>query len=619
MVGFLEEDKGLFPLQSIASIVQLFQNQLENSAEPDLALLSIIVGAIENSLTCNRNFVSEEAPGYDEPKLPPVEFQMAEAMYTRFTSIIKSAVDLTVYNTKYATRELVKRVSDVIWNSLTRSYYKDRAHLQSLYSYLTSNKLDCFGVAFAVVAGCQVLGFNDVHLALSEDHAWVVFGENGEETAEVTWHGKGNEDKRGQPVDSGIASRSWLYLNGQPVVCDRAMEVATIVSAINPSFSATADAVEVALLQQELLWLLYDLGHLTKYPMALGNLGELEEAAPTPGRPPAINLFQEAIRSARKYYGNAHIYPYTYQGGYLYRHGLHANALASWADAADALRKYDYSRDDGEIYKELLEIANELIPHTVRADEHLLRQPRCFAYLLRFYDGICQWEEGANTPVLHIGWARPLVNTISKFDASIRAQVIIDCYEDDKGLEGSSDESLNNNNNNNNNYYKTKEKCTRDLIKSLESKVPENPEPMHPGIQALAAACGEKILNRDYLLQGDGEPFVAPADTMFDLPLSTSSICGISTPSTSQDSLDDGISEMDLELDSDEHESPRITLYSQKMKGLKDLLLAEKLNTHAVSLQLTAQSQVQIGKKTRGSEESTVVGAGHRPKRTRRE
>lgn len=70
------------------------------------------------------------------------------------------------------------------------------------------------------------------------------------------------------------------------------MEVATIVSAINPSLSATADAAEVALLQQELLWLLYDLGHLAKYPMALGNLGDLEEAAPTPGRPPAIDLFQ---------------------------------------------------------------------------------------------------------------------------------------------------------------------------------------------------------------------------------------------------------------------------------------------------------------------------------------
>lgn len=108
----------------------------------------------------------------------------------------------------------------------------------------------------------------------------------------AVFSGKGNEDKRGQPVEPGVASRSWLYVNGQAVVCTRAMEVATIVSAINPSLSATADAAEVALLQQELLWLLYDLGHLAKYPMALGNLGDLEEAAPTPGRPPAIELFQ---------------------------------------------------------------------------------------------------------------------------------------------------------------------------------------------------------------------------------------------------------------------------------------------------------------------------------------
>lgn len=82
------------------------------------------------------------------------------------------------------------------------------------------------------------------------------------------------------------------------------MEVATIVSAMNPSYSATADAVEVALLQQELLWLLYDLGCLTKYPMALGNLGELEEVVPTPGRPPAIHLFQVCIKFYQQNYKN---------------------------------------------------------------------------------------------------------------------------------------------------------------------------------------------------------------------------------------------------------------------------------------------------------------------------
>lgn len=285
MAGFRDVDRALFPIKNVSSVVEIFKNQLENGAEPDLALLSIIVGAVENSLTCNRpNAGLEIYEPLESTSLPALELHVAEALYNKFHYLIKNAVDPECYDKKYATRELVKKVSDVVWNSLTRSYYKDRAHLQSLYSYLTGNKLDCFGVAFAVVAGCQVLGYSDVHLALSEDHAWVVFGETGTETAEVTWHGKGNEDKRGQAVGPGISSKSWLYVNNHPVVCTRSMEVAALVSAINPSLNATQDAYEIALLQQELLWLLYDLGHLSKYPMAIGNLGDLEEIAATPGR-----------------------------------------------------------------------------------------------------------------------------------------------------------------------------------------------------------------------------------------------------------------------------------------------------------------------------------------------
>ena len=107
--------------------------------------------------------------------------------------------------------------------------------------------------------------------------------------------------------------------------------------------------------------------------------------------------------------------------------------------------RYNYSRDDEEIYKEFLEIANELIPHIMKvvssghSARSILKDPECFAYLLRFYDGICQWEEGSPTPVLHIGWAKPLVNTISKFDADVRAQVIIECRGNDssEGFDGS--------------------------------------------------------------------------------------------------------------------------------------------------------------------------------------
>ncbi|EFX68372.1 hypothetical protein DAPPUDRAFT_63144, partial [Daphnia pulex] len=288
--------------------------------------------------------------------------------------------------------------------------------------YCLGNKLDCFGVALAVVAGCQVLGYHDVHLALSEDHAWVMFGPDGKETAEVTWHGKGNEDKRGQPVDPGIQARSWLYVSGNPVICSRFTEVASLVSSINPSITATTDSLEVASLQQSLLWVLYDTGHLTRYPMALGNLADLEELSPTPGRCPCGQLFSQAIEVARRCYGNSHVYPYTYQGGYFYRNRMYKEALESWANAADAIRSYNYSREDEEIYKEFLEIANELIPFVMKVEgsghsaRSILKDSECFAHLLRFYDGICQWEEGSCTPVLHIGWAKPLVNTISKFD-----------------------------------------------------------------------------------------------------------------------------------------------------------------------------------------------------------
>lgn len=286
MAGFRDGDKALFPLKNVSSVIEIFKNQLECSAEPDLALLSIIAGAVENSLTCRLNAALQIVEPMEPSSLPILELHTIESLYTKFHSVIKSAINVpnTNRSKSYATRDLVKKVSDVIWNSLTRSYYKDRAHLQSLFSYLTGSKLDCFGVAFAVVAGCQALGYSDVHLALSEDHAWVVFGENGKETAEVTWHGKGNEDKRGMEIGKGVSARSWLYVNNKPVVCTRAMEVAALVSAINPSLNATHDAYEVALLQQELLWLLHDLGHLTKYPMAIGNLGDLEEISTTSGR-----------------------------------------------------------------------------------------------------------------------------------------------------------------------------------------------------------------------------------------------------------------------------------------------------------------------------------------------
>lgn len=659
MTEFCDDVIKLFPLRTIQDVIKLFRQQLNNrDDDPDLTLLSIVTGLIEHSLTTKVLESSGAGPGGptglgSQPHIevisnfPVIKYDVIEALYKKFKAVLAPIEKLLVKtDSKFASREIIKKVSDIIWNSLLRSSYKDRAHLQSLYSYLCGNKLDCFGVAFAVVAGCQMLGFRDVHLAISEDHVWVVFGKTGEETIEVTWHGKGAEDKRGQSVAPGVESQTWLYVAGHPVVCNRYMEVAAIVSAINPSLTATSACLEVADLQQQLLWQLYDMGHLKKYPMALGCLGELEEVSPTAGRRNCEDLYNESVRSAQIYYKNHHVYPYTYQGGFYYRRNKYREAFASWADSSDVIRLYNYSRDDEEIYKEFLDIANELIPQVMKLESSghsarsILRDSHCFANLLRFYDGICMWEEGSQTPILHIGWAKPLVATIAKFDHDIRSQVVIRCSEQSPRAaihatngnhEVGGGKPTVTNNNNNNIVCKT----DANMENGKASGLPKS-------LEALVGKCGEKLLNPDFLLQGGGQPFTS--EDGGEAPAATGETNGSTRSSSRKEKLavaekkDPGNGKVEckvepkkesLELVDSEDGGPKrpmITLYSQKMKGLKDLLLAEKLNTNAISLQITAQSQVQVGgKKSRSQTGGTLGGtpneneANTRSKRARRE
>ncbi|XP_014817807.1 PREDICTED: menin-like [Calidris pugnax] len=217
-MGLKPWQKALFPLRSVGAVVRLFEAELR-TPEPDLVLLSLVLGFVEHFLAVNRVLPTnvpglsfEARPGPDPHTVayfPVAELSIVAALYARFTAQIRGAVDLSLYPRPggFSSRDLVRKVSDVIWNSLSRSYFKDRAHIQSLFSFITGTKLDSSGVAFAVVGACQALGLPDVHLALSEDHAWVAFGERGQQTAEVTWHGKGNEDRRGQSVQAGVAER----------------------------------------------------------------------------------------------------------------------------------------------------------------------------------------------------------------------------------------------------------------------------------------------------------------------------------------------------------------------------------------------------------------------------
>lgn len=150
IMGLHSSQKKHFPLRGIDGVVQLFDAELRK-AEPDLALLSLVLGFVEHFLAVNR-VIPINVPGVrfeplepDCPSscFPTVELGMISALYERFTAQIRGAVDLSQYRrtASGSSRELVKKVSDVIWNSLSRSYFKDRAHIQSLFSLITGMML----------------------------------------------------------------------------------------------------------------------------------------------------------------------------------------------------------------------------------------------------------------------------------------------------------------------------------------------------------------------------------------------------------------------------------------------------------------------------------------------
>jgi len=180
MARFTEEDKKHFPLRSTDAVVALFREQLEDRKEPNLTLLSIVLGALENSLTLNRGQTSRDRTGSQKvdsdvsaaqtveaepPKssettvsklnkrcttvLPALQLSVVEALYEHFVTIVKASVDLSSHTEKYSSAALVKRVSEVIWGALTRTFYKDRAHLQTVFTLLTG--IECFHCIHNVV------------------------------------------------------------------------------------------------------------------------------------------------------------------------------------------------------------------------------------------------------------------------------------------------------------------------------------------------------------------------------------------------------------------------------------------------------------------------------------
>ena len=267
-----------------------------------------------------------------------------------------------------------------------------------------------------------------------------------------------------------------------------------------------------------------------------------------------------------------------------------------------------------------------------------------------------------------------MVYTMSKFDYDIRSQVIIKVAH--------KPEAGDDNNNKNLERPEKPEKTdklekpdmqsVKSPISSLDSPAsigsprpfdsPLSPKSIKigngeyqslPTLEELTVACGEKILNPDFLLHGGLVPFTTePAADEQDITLfkankieevvkiekeikadketkeetsfspvlpSPSSVDVAPDEDTNDTNNNSGKTDVYDDYESHLPKRPIITLTSQKMKGLKELLLAEKMNSNAISLQITAQSQVHVGKKSRNASNEPEPGENQRPKRSRRE
>lgn len=124
-----DSDSSCFPLKNMSSVVEFFKREVQQD-DPNLAKLSIILGYYESALTCKGS----------ENTWPTLDKETFEALYSKFTALVERDFEYNT-NSKPVTREIVKGVSDLVWSCLSKSYFKDKPHIQNIYSFLTGR---CF-------------------------------------------------------------------------------------------------------------------------------------------------------------------------------------------------------------------------------------------------------------------------------------------------------------------------------------------------------------------------------------------------------------------------------------------------------------------------------------------
>jgi len=288
------------------------------------------------------------------------------------------------------------------------------------------------------------------------------------------------------------------------------------------------------------------------------------------------------------------------------------------------MHRYNYNRDDEEVYKEFLEIANEMIPNVMRTSsgdqpvttaadstmailpptEHstdklpLTSDLECYVMLLQFYDGLCQWEEGSSTPVLHITWAQHALYSLGRFEFKARANLTLKSAVNIDDVDSKSDDSAVSS-------HSTKVKEMPDsLQRKSRGRPPKTVSPVSPiddsnksvsdvnaneASSADASAVVENTRDKPDTVAGK----ISNLQTVSEKspPLTVDFNEHLYSPKADVTETDTSVFGRNDDADTIQ---TCLVLRSEKMMGMKNLLVAERLNSGAIKLQLTAQSQVHL-------------------------
>lgn len=120
-----------FPIKDVNDLVKIFKYEAEK-VNPKLAYLSIILGWFENQLTQQKN----KTASYKDI-FPIYEWHDFNKLCEEYHNLVVSKFPNPDILRELDEQAAIKEVSDFIWHHLSKAFFKDKFHIQSVFSFLT--------------------------------------------------------------------------------------------------------------------------------------------------------------------------------------------------------------------------------------------------------------------------------------------------------------------------------------------------------------------------------------------------------------------------------------------------------------------------------------------------